>query len=41
MGAIRRFAGPDADKALYYQEDKDFLLELEPTVSHYQVMVAE
>lgn len=41
MEAIRRFAGPDVDKAVYYPEDKDFLLELEPTVSHYQVMVAE
>ncbi len=41
MEAIRRFAGPDVDQAVYYPEDKDFLLELEPMVSHYQVMVAE
>ncbi len=41
MEAIRRFSGPDADKAVYYPEDKDFLLELEPKVSHHQVMVAE
>ncbi len=41
MEAIRGFAGPDVDKAVYYPEDKDFLLELEPKVSHYQVMVAE
>ncbi len=39
--AIRRFAGPDVDRAVYYPEDKDFLLELEPKVSHYQVTVAE
>ncbi len=41
MEAIRRFAGPDVDQAVYYPEDKDFLLELEPKVSHFQVMVAE
>ena len=41
MEAIRRFAGPNVDKAVYYPEDKDFLLELEPKVSHYRVMVAE
>ena len=41
MEAIRRFAGPDVDKAVYYPEDKDFLLEREPKVSHHQVMVAE
>jgi hypothetical protein len=27
------------DKAFYYPEDKDFLLEFEPTVSHYEVAV--
>jgi heme-degrading monooxygenase HmoA len=37
--AIRRFAGPQMEKAKYYPEDEDFLLELEPTVTHYEVMV--
>ncbi len=37
--AIRRFAGPDVEKAFYYPEDKDFLLEFEPTVTHYEVLV--
>lgn len=37
--AIRRFAGPDVEKAFYYPEDKDFLLEFEPTVHHYDVLV--
>lgn len=33
--AIRAFAGDDIEKAHYYPEDTEFLLELEPTVSHY------
>ena len=36
--AIRRFAGPNLDRAVYYPKDKGFLLELEPTVSHYEVL---
>jgi heme-degrading monooxygenase HmoA len=35
--AIRAFAGEDLDRARYYPEDADFLLELEPTVIHYEV----
>ncbi len=38
--AIRRFAGEDVTRARYYPEDHDFLLELEPIVTHYQVDVA-
>jgi heme-degrading monooxygenase HmoA len=37
--AIRRFAGPDVEKAFYYPEDKDFLLEFEPHVAHYEVLL--
>ncbi len=37
--AIHRFAGPDMDKAKYYPEDEAFLLELEPNVTHYEVIV--
>jgi len=37
--AIKRFAGANIEKARYYPEDKQFLLELEPTVTHYDVMV--
>lgn len=36
--AIRRFAGDDIDRAHYYPEDRDYLLELEPTVTHYEVL---
>jgi heme-degrading monooxygenase HmoA len=38
--AIRAFAGPDFEKAVYYPEDTKFLLELEPNVSHYEVLSA-
>ncbi len=36
--AIRAFAGDDVDRARYYPEDEAFLLELEPTVTHYEVL---
>jgi len=35
--AVRRFAGPDPERAVYYPEDDEFLLEKEPTVTHYEV----
>ena len=35
---IRAFAGDDIERARYYPEDTEFLLELEPTVTHYQVV---
>lgn len=36
--AIRRFAGEDMNLAKYYDFDPDYLLELETTVRHYQVI---
>ena len=36
--AIKEFAGEDVEKARYYPEDKEFLLELEPTVTHFEVV---
>lgn len=36
--AIRKFAGPELDKAVYYPEDAKFLLELEPKVAHYELL---
>ncbi|MGO1072182.1 antibiotic biosynthesis monooxygenase family protein [Lysobacter sp. CA199] len=36
--AIRDFAGEDLLKAKYYDEDADFLLELEERVRHYEVL---
>ena len=34
---VKRFAGPDPNKAKYYPEDEEFLLGFEPTVEHYEV----
>ncbi len=36
--AIRVFAGEDAEKAKYYPEDVEYLLEFEPSVAHYEVV---
>jgi heme-degrading monooxygenase HmoA len=38
MQSVQSFAGQDAEKAKYYPEDSDFLLEFEPTVVHYEVV---
>lgn len=38
--AIQRFAGEDYARARYYDEDDDYLLEREPFVTHYEVIVA-
>jgi heme-degrading monooxygenase HmoA len=35
--AVRRFAGPQPEKAVYYLEDERFLLGKEPNVTHYEV----
>ena len=37
LDAIRRFAGDELTKAKYYDFDADFLLELEPEVTHFEV----
>lgn len=37
--AIKKFAGADIEKARYYPKDQEFLLELEPMVTHYEVLV--
>jgi heme-degrading monooxygenase HmoA len=37
MEAIRAFAGDDVERARYYPQDDDFLLEREPTVDHFEV----
>jgi heme-degrading monooxygenase HmoA len=38
--AIRRFAGDELLKAKYYAFDPEFLLELEPEVTHFEVIEA-
>jgi heme-degrading monooxygenase HmoA len=35
---IKRFAGEDYNKARYYPEDSNYLLELEPSVLHFEVL---
>ncbi|HEY7113264.1 MAG TPA: antibiotic biosynthesis monooxygenase [Thermoanaerobaculia bacterium] len=35
--AIRRFAGPHPENAVYYPEDDRYLLGKEPHVKHYEV----
>ena len=37
LEVIKNFAGEDYEKAKYYPEDEDFLLEFEETVTHYEV----
>jgi heme-degrading monooxygenase HmoA len=41
LDAIRRFAGEDYEKARYYPEDRDFLIELEPFVEHFDVVAGD
>lgn len=40
LDAIRQFAGDDYEKARYYPEDTEYLLDLEPFVVHYDVVAA-
>lgn len=37
--SIAAFAGEDIERARYYPEDRAYLLELEPTVTHYRAWV--
>jgi heme-degrading monooxygenase HmoA len=40
MEAIKGFAGLDYEKAKYYPEDNNFLLEFEETVQHFEVFAS-
>lgn len=40
LDAIRAFAGPETERAVYFPEDRRFLLDLEPQVTHYEVREA-
>ena len=40
LAAIRAFAGDDEEKARYYPEDAEYLIEMTPTVRHYEVLTA-
>lgn len=37
LSVVRNFAGEDFDKAKYYKEDDDFLLEFEEKVRHFEI----
>jgi len=37
MAAVRAFAGENPERSVYYPEDEDYLLEMEPLVRHYDV----
>ena len=38
--SIRTFAGDDLEKARYFPRDREFLLDFEPNVAHYDVLAA-
>ena len=40
LDVIREFAGDDVERARYYPEDEEYLLELESTVTHYDVLAS-
>jgi heme-degrading monooxygenase HmoA len=40
LDSICSFAGDEIERARYYPEDSDYLLKLEPAVTHYQVLTA-
>lgn len=37
MDAVRAFAGENPERSIYYPEDQDYLLEMEPLVRLYEV----
>lgn len=41
IDAIRRFAGADVEKTHHLPKDPEYLLELQPTVRHYEVVLDE
>ena len=38
MEALRAFAGENPERSVYYPEDENYLLEMEPLVRHYDVV---
>jgi heme-degrading monooxygenase HmoA len=36
--SVKAFAGPEYEKAVYYPEDRKYLLRLDPDVTHYEVL---
>jgi len=40
MEAVKRFAGQDAERAVFYPEDDKFLIDRERTVTHFELIDA-
>lgn len=40
LDAVARFAGEEVERAVFYPEDERFLVDREPTVSHFEVIDA-
>jgi len=40
LATVRRFAGADVDRAKYYPEDAKYLLEMDPRVTHFELVAA-
>ena len=40
LETIKNFAGEDLEKPKYYEEDKEFLLEFEEVVQHYEIFAS-
>jgi heme-degrading monooxygenase HmoA len=38
MDAVKAFAGEDPERAVYYPEDDDYLVDREDTVEHHEVV---
>jgi heme-degrading monooxygenase HmoA len=38
IDAVKAFAGEDYETAVYYPEDERYLIEQDPTTSHYEVV---
>ena len=38
MDSVSAFAGENPDRSVYYPEDEQYLLEMEPLVRHYEVV---
>jgi heme-degrading monooxygenase HmoA len=41
MDAIGRFAGPEPERAVYFPEDRKFLIDQPPNVIHYEVLAGD
>jgi heme-degrading monooxygenase HmoA len=41
LEAVRRFAGPVPERAVFYPEDDQFLVERDEMVAHYEIVYAD